>query len=145
MATRGKRDPRTKEELLNKMLSFDFNGDIRDLGAEPATVQRQGPNSLLLKFPASGAVFEVSIHRPREFAQVAKKASAPAGEERAAEERSFSQSGEERREARIEGLTDDEKEAIAAEVAAKNAPKVRARRKDAGQPRTRRERQQAAG
>lgn len=66
-----KRDPRTKEELLDRMLSFDFDGDIRNLGAEPASISRQSPHVLLLTFPASNTVFELSIHRPREFAKAA--------------------------------------------------------------------------
>lgn len=76
---RSKRDPRTKEELLDRMLRFDFDGDIRNVGAEPATIVRDKANALLLKFPHSGVVFELSVHRPREYAQVA----------RASEERSF--------------------------------------------------------
>lgn len=60
------RDPRTKEELLDRMLSFDFNGDIRHLGREPASVVRLGANRLKLAFPDSGRAFELSVHIPRE-------------------------------------------------------------------------------
>lgn len=81
-----KRDPRTKEELLDRMLSFDFDGDIRHLGVETASVVRSGPNRLLLTFPDSGVTFELTVHRPREFSQhVAKSAGR--------ENRSFSPSG----------------------------------------------------
>lgn len=73
---RVKRDPKTKEQLLDRMLSYDFDGDIRHLGEEPATIVRQGPNSLLLTFPASGVTFELSVHRPREFAQVSRREAA---------------------------------------------------------------------
>lgn len=69
-----KRDPRTKEELLDRMLSFDFDGDIRHLGVEAASVVRSGPNRLLLTFPDSGTTFELTVHRPREFAQTKVKA-----------------------------------------------------------------------
>lgn len=81
-----KRDPRTKEELLDRMLSFDFDGDIRHLGVETASVVRSGPNRLLLTFPDSGVTFELTVHRPREFSQHVAKA-APR------ESRSFSPSG----------------------------------------------------
>lgn len=64
-----KNDPRTKEELLDRMLSFDFDGDIRHLGAKQASIVRQGPNRLLLSFPNSGRVFELSVHIPREREQ----------------------------------------------------------------------------
>lgn len=70
-----KRDPRTKEELLDRMLSYDFDGDIRHLGVEPASIVRVGPNTLRLSFPDSGTVFELSVHRPREFSQAARASS----------------------------------------------------------------------
>lgn len=75
-----KRDPRTKEELFDRMLSYDFDGDIRHLGVEPATIVRTSPNKLLLTFPDSGVTFELEVHRPREFSQAAARA-APRGQE----------------------------------------------------------------
>lgn len=60
------RDPATKEELLDRMLRFDFQGDVRQLGAEPASITRLGPNRLQLSFPRSGKVYELEVHRPRE-------------------------------------------------------------------------------
>lgn len=63
-------DPKTKEDFLDRMLSFDFDGDIRHLGVEPATIQRLGPNALRLKFPDSDQVFDLTVHKPREFAKV---------------------------------------------------------------------------
>lgn len=69
-----KRDPRTKEELFDRMLSYDFDGDIRHLGVEPASIVRTSPNKLLLTFPDSGVTFELEVHRPREFSQAAAKA-----------------------------------------------------------------------
>lgn len=69
-----KRDPRTKEELFDRMLSYDFDGDIRHLGVEPATIVRTSPNKLLLTFPDSGVTFELEVHRPREFSQAAARA-----------------------------------------------------------------------
>lgn len=72
---RAKRDPRTKEEFLDRILRFDFDGDVRNIGAEPATIVRTGANSLLLTFPATGTTFELSIHRPREFSKAAESRS----------------------------------------------------------------------
>lgn len=69
-----KRDPRTKEELLDRMLSFDFDGDIRHLGVETASIVRVSPNTLRLSFPDSGVTFELEVHRPREFSQAARAA-----------------------------------------------------------------------
>lgn len=69
-----KSDPKTKEQLLDRMLSFDFDGDIRHLGVEPASIVRVSPNTLRLTFPDSGVTFELEVHRPREFSQAAKAA-----------------------------------------------------------------------
>jgi hypothetical protein len=70
---RMKRDPRTKEEFLDRILRFDFDGDVRNIGAQPATIVRTGANSLQLTFPETGTTFELSVHRPREFANVKVK------------------------------------------------------------------------
>lgn len=124
------RDPRTKEEFLDRMLSFDFDGDIRHLGVEAATIQRLGPNALRLKFPDSDQVFDLTVHKPREFAKVKAQA------------RTFTQERDEgetkidptEQEGDGDQNPDDTKPA---------APPARKRRKDAGQPRTRRQRQEA--
>lgn len=111
-----KKDPKTKEQLLDRMLSFDFDGDIRHLGEENATLVRTGANSLLLTFPASGVTFELSVHRPREFA-------------RAAEGRSFARDRDE--EPSTEGLRQTQ------EPPADPAPKRRRRRQpEEGEQRT---------
>lgn len=62
--TRAIRAPRTKEELINKMLSFDFDGDIRHLG-ENVTLQRVAPHVVRLMFPDTGRVFDLTAHIPR--------------------------------------------------------------------------------
>lgn len=59
------RDPRTKEELLDRMLAYDFDGDIRHLGAEPASIIRTAANKLELVFPKSGRVYELVARLPR--------------------------------------------------------------------------------
>lgn len=58
-------DPRTKEEFLDRLLRYDFDGDIRSIGAEPASLVRTGPNSLEISFPKSGKTYELTVHRPR--------------------------------------------------------------------------------
>lgn len=113
-----KNDPKTKEQLLDRMMSFDFDGDIRHLGVEPASIVRVSPNTLRLTFPDSGVTYELSVHRPREFSQAAQ---------RSGESRSFAPTGEE---PSTRGLRRTQPEQPPAE-----APKARKRRKDAGQPR----------
>lgn len=68
------RDPRTKEELFDRMLSFDFDGDIRNLGAEPARLVRLAPNRLALEFPASGRTYELAVKIPRDTVSFAREA-----------------------------------------------------------------------
>lgn len=60
-----RRDPRTKEAVLDRMLSYDFTGDIRDIGAETARLTRTGANRMLMTFPATGITYELVIRRPR--------------------------------------------------------------------------------
>lgn len=59
------RDPRTKEEFLSRLLSYDFQGDIRQVGEFPASLIRTGPNKLEITFPKSGVTFELVVRRPR--------------------------------------------------------------------------------
>lgn len=131
-----KNDPKTKEQLLDRMMSFDFDGDIRHLGVEPASIVRVSPNTLRLTFPDSGVTYELSVHRPREFSQAAQ---------RAGESRSFGGSAQSRQEDRQEegreppstrGLRRTQPD----EAPAEDAPRQRKRRKDAGQPRQREQR-----
>lgn len=84
---RVKRDPKTKEQLLDRMLSYDFDGDIRHLGEDTATIVRTGANTLLLSFPASGITFELEVHRPREFSKAVVR-------QLGGEQRSFAPAGE---------------------------------------------------
>lgn len=58
-------DPRTKEAVLDRMLSYDFDGDIRHLGVEPARLTRTARNRMLLTFPTSGITYELTVRRPR--------------------------------------------------------------------------------
>lgn len=60
------RDPKTKEDFLDRLLMADFDGDIRNLGAQPARIKRKAANALELTFPDSGLVYELTVHRPRD-------------------------------------------------------------------------------
>lgn len=71
MYQRQARDPRTKEEVLDRMLAYDFNGDVRDIGAETARLVRTAANKLLLHFPVSGRTYELTVRLPRKE-QIAK-------------------------------------------------------------------------
>lgn len=72
MPQKAHRDPRTKEDFLNRMFSFDFSGDIRQLGERTATLERTSANKALVTFPASDTTFELVIRKPRAFAKTAK-------------------------------------------------------------------------
>lgn len=67
MATRFvNKAPRTKEELMNKMLSYDFDGDIRKLGPN-ARLERVNANALALTFPDIGRTYVLSVHIPKDM------------------------------------------------------------------------------
>lgn len=76
--SRTKRDPRTKEEFLDRLLAHDFSGDVRMVGAAPAQIVRTKANTINLVFPDTGTIFELVVRRPRivqpEVAQVARAA-----------------------------------------------------------------------
>lgn len=74
------RSPRSKEELVNKMLSYDFDGDIRKLG-EGVSIVRTRPNQVRLSFPDSGRVFDLTVHMPREEQRRVSKPKAHVREE----------------------------------------------------------------
>lgn len=65
------RTPRTKEELINKILSYDFDGDIRHLG-ENTSVVRVAPHIVRLTFPDTGGVFDLTVHIPRDEHRITK-------------------------------------------------------------------------
>lgn len=93
---RTKRDPRTKEDFLDRMLRYDFDGDIRNLGGTTASIVRIGANALRLTFPDSGVVFDLTVHRPREEnKQAAAVREAVSAGQRAQEPASFAQDADE--------------------------------------------------
>lgn len=66
------KEPKTKEQFLNRMLSIDFSGDIRDLAADRGvTLKRLSGNKLELRFEQSGQVFELVVRKPRSPEQIA--------------------------------------------------------------------------
>lgn len=60
------RSPRTKSELLDRMLSYSFTGDFRTLSPTgTATIKRTRPNALAVDFPDTDAHFELVVRKPR--------------------------------------------------------------------------------
>lgn len=57
--------PLSKRELVNRLLSNDFNGDFRSLG-EGAQISRAGPNLVEIRFPEIDRTFMLSAHIPRD-------------------------------------------------------------------------------
>lgn len=57
--------PVTKRDLMNRMLSHDFDGDLRNLG-EGARISRVSGNTLELRFDNIDRTFLLSVHIPRE-------------------------------------------------------------------------------
>jgi hypothetical protein len=81
-------DPKTKREVVDRLLSFDFDGDIRSIGREPATLKRTSEQSFAIHFPDSDRTYELSVHIPR-MGDVAVKETVAHGPNRQAETRSF--------------------------------------------------------
>lgn len=71
-------DPRTKSDFLNRMMSFDFDGDIRHIGAENATITRIRANAIKLVFPTTGKEFELVVRMPRGPKPIKAAAKTPA-------------------------------------------------------------------
>lgn len=89
MADYRKRDPKTKGEVVDRLLSFDFEGDIRQIGAEPARLERTGAQSFRVTFPASDRTYEFVVRIPRDEEKLETRR-AGQGDNRTSEERSFS-------------------------------------------------------
>lgn len=58
------REPRTKEDVLNRMTSIDFDGDLRHL-SDSVQLKRLKRHVLQLYFPESQRRFNLTIHKPR--------------------------------------------------------------------------------
>ena len=67
------KEPKTKEQFLNRMLMTDFSGDIRDLATDRnIQLKRTSANKLELTFLSSGQKFELIVRKPRSPEQIAK-------------------------------------------------------------------------
>lgn len=65
MSQRNSYAPRTKEEVINRLLSRDFDGDLSNLG-EPTQIRRTAPHIIELSFPRLGRTYELSVRIPRD-------------------------------------------------------------------------------
>ena len=60
------KDPTTKYDLIDKMMSRDFDGDIASLAVDrKLRYERTRPNVLKLEFGHSGRTFEIVVRKPR--------------------------------------------------------------------------------
>lgn len=59
------RPPVSKRELINRLLSHDFDGDLRHLGAG-ARISRVNPHTIELRFDDIDRTFLLSAHIPRD-------------------------------------------------------------------------------
>lgn len=59
------RPPVSKRELVNRLLSHDFNGDLRNLG-EGARISRVSPSVIEIRFDHIDRTFLLSTHIPRD-------------------------------------------------------------------------------
>lgn len=57
-------EPKTKEDILDRLTRIDFDGDLRHLG-QNVGVQRLKAHVLSLYFPNSGKTFLLTVHKPR--------------------------------------------------------------------------------
>lgn len=58
-------DPRTKEQFLNRILSYDFDGDLAHIGESKAVIERITSNRVCVRLPATGQHYEIVIRKPR--------------------------------------------------------------------------------
>lgn len=64
MSKFNRRPPRTKGELLDRMLSHDFNGDFRSIVGEGTSLVRVADNKLQINAP-DGRSYELVARLPR--------------------------------------------------------------------------------
>lgn len=61
-----RKDPTTKQNFLDRMMSRDFSGDLADLAVNrDLRYERVKPNVISLRFGDSGQTFEMVIRKPR--------------------------------------------------------------------------------
>lgn len=60
------RDPKSKPDVIDRILSREFDGDLRRLGENnSAQVERIKKHVIKLAFPSTGTVFHLTVHKPR--------------------------------------------------------------------------------
>lgn len=62
-------DPKSKEDLMNRLLSRDFDGDFTALGEAEAQLVRVSHNKALLIFPITHQTYEITVRKPRPATQ----------------------------------------------------------------------------
>lgn len=66
MAYTHRTDPKTKAQLLDRLLALDAEGHLRNLAEDQQLkIERDGDHAILLKFPTSGKTFRLSIEVPK--------------------------------------------------------------------------------
>ncbi len=69
------KDPKTKADFIDRMMSREFSGDLKDLAVNnDLKYKRIRPNALALQFGASQQTFELVIRKPRGPKEVVVKA-----------------------------------------------------------------------
>lgn len=67
----GPRAPRTKGDFLNRLLSIDFTGDLRDLFPHGVRIERDGPQAVMLIDKHDPLVrFQIVVRKPRTAGQL---------------------------------------------------------------------------
>lgn len=59
------RKPKSKREFVDRMLSYDFTGDIRDLFDHQCTLKRGGSNKIILRDAETGRDWILTVSLPR--------------------------------------------------------------------------------
>lgn len=60
------KSPRTKEEIVNRILSYDFDGDLRHLGPD-IEIERASAQSFYLHCRDINRTYEVIIRIPKQL------------------------------------------------------------------------------
>jgi hypothetical protein len=59
------KDPKTKPQVVDRLLNFRVADELRTIGEAPASITRTGANRVLLKFPASNKAYELVVRNAR--------------------------------------------------------------------------------
>lgn len=64
-STFGTREPKTKADFISRMMSFDFNGDIRSLFPAGCVLTRTGTNSIAITSLSTSKKWVLKVSLPR--------------------------------------------------------------------------------